>query len=88
MHDGILVYVGILHSGCCNPSLGLATKAKRVTRARAKRNVRECEDEDSHSQVGSHFGSWSLGGLLNLQRTIEEVKTFALKSFFISFESH
>jgi hypothetical protein len=25
----------------------------------------ECENEDSHSQVSSPFGSWSLGGLLN-----------------------
>jgi predicted aconitase len=86
MHDGILVYVGILHSGCRNPSLGLATQAKRVTRVRAKISVKECEDEDSHSQVGSHFGSWSPGGLPNLQRVIEEVKTLAVRRFFISLE--
>jgi hypothetical protein len=27
--------------------------------------LRECEDEDSHSQVSSYFGSWSPNGLLN-----------------------
>jgi hypothetical protein len=37
--------------------------------------LRECEDEDSHSQVSSYFGSWSLNGLPNLQRAIAEVKT-------------
>jgi hypothetical protein len=26
----------------------------------------ECENEDSHSQVNSPFGSWSSGGLPNL----------------------
>jgi hypothetical protein len=29
-------------------------------------SVKECEDEDSHSQVSSHFGSWNPGGLPNL----------------------
>jgi hypothetical protein len=41
---------------------------RRLARVWAKRSVRECEDEDSHSQVSSHFGSWSPGGLLNLQK--------------------
>jgi hypothetical protein len=32
-------------------------------------------NEHSHSQVSSHFGSWSPGGLLSLQRAIAGVKT-------------
>ncbi len=51
------------------------TKAKKVTRVRSSRSVRECEDEDSHSQVSSHLGSWSPGGLPNFQRAITKVKT-------------
>jgi hypothetical protein len=73
---------------CHNPSLGLATKAKRVTRAQAKRSVRKCEDEDSHSQVSSHFGSWSLGGLPNIQRAISKVKTPCIEEFFISLKRY
>jgi hypothetical protein len=80
--------VALLLSFCRNLSLGLVTKAKRVTRARAKRSVRECEDEDSHSQVSSHFGSWSLDELPNLQRIITEVKTPHIEEFFISLESY
>jgi hypothetical protein len=38
---------------------------QRLARVWAKRSVKECEDEDSHSQVSSHFGSWSHGGLPN-----------------------
>jgi hypothetical protein len=36
---------------------------QRFTKVRAKRSVKECEHEDSHSQVSSHFGSWSPDGL-------------------------
>jgi IS5 family transposase len=63
---------------CHNPSLGFMTKARaykgvnkegrpRVT-SHAPRNVGECEgmNEPSHSQVSSHFESWSLERLLNL----------------------
>ncbi len=48
--------------------------------------LRECEDEDSHSQVSSHVGSCSPGELPNLQRMIAEVKTPRIEEFFISFE--
>jgi hypothetical protein len=51
-------------------------------------SVRECEDEDSHSQVSSHFGSWSPGELPNLQRVITEVKTPRIQEFFMSLESY
>jgi hypothetical protein len=53
----------------------------------------ECENEDSHSQVSSPFGSWSPGswspgGLPNLQRAISEVKTPCIEELFISLESY
>jgi hypothetical protein len=41
-------------------------------------NVRE----HSHSQMNSHFGSWSPGGLPKLQKTITKVKTLRLEEFF------
>jgi hypothetical protein len=70
-------------------TLALGSRPRqRLARARAKRSVRECEDEDSHSQVSSHFGSWNLDGLPNLQRTITEVKTPRIEKFFISLESY
>ncbi len=50
--------------------------------------LRECEDEDSHSEVGSHVGRWSFGGLSNLQKTIIKVKTPCIGEFFISLESY
>jgi hypothetical protein len=52
------------------------------------KSVRECEDEDSHSQVSSHCGSWSPSGLPNLYRAIVEVKTPRIEEFFISLESY
>ncbi len=61
---------------------------RRLARVRAKRSVRKCEDEDSHSQVNSHFGSWNHGGLSNLQRIIVVVKTTCIEEFFISLESY
>jgi hypothetical protein len=48
----------------------------------------ECENEDSHSQVSSPFGSWSPGGLPNLQRAIAKVKTPCIKELFISLKSY
>ncbi len=33
----------------------------------APRSVEECEGMNPHSQVSSHFGSWSFNGLLNLE---------------------
>jgi len=49
---------------------------------------KECENEYSHSQVSSPFANWSPGGLLNLQRTIVEVKTSYIEKLFISLESY
>jgi len=48
----------------------------------------KCENEDSHSQVNSPFGSWSPSGLSNLQRAIVEVKTFCIHELFISLENY
>jgi hypothetical protein len=53
-----------------------------------RENVRECADEDSHSQVSSHFGNWSPNGLPNLQKAITGVKTPRIEIFFISLESY
>ncbi len=41
-------------------------------------------NESPHSQVNSHFVSWSPNGLLNLQRAILGVKTHWIKEFLIS----
>jgi hypothetical protein len=45
------------------------------------------ENEPSHFQVNSHFGSWSPNGLSNFQRAIEGVKTHWIETFLISLES-
>jgi hypothetical protein len=42
--------------------------------------------EPPHSQVSSHFGSWSPHGLLNFQRAIVEVKIHWNEDFIISLE--
>jgi hypothetical protein len=41
-----------------------------------------------HTPREFHFGSWSLGGLLNLQRLIAGVKTQWFEELFISMESY
>jgi hypothetical protein len=52
---------------------------------------RECRrmwgNEPSHSQVSSHFGSWSHDGLLNFQRAIIGAKTHWIEKFLISLKS-
>jgi hypothetical protein len=55
---------------------------RRLARVWAKRSVGECEDEDPHSKVSSHFGSWSPNGLPNFQKEIAEVKTPCIEEFF------
>jgi hypothetical protein len=44
-------------------------------------------NEPPHSQMSSHFESWSLNGLLNLHRVIAGVKTHWIEEFLISLES-
>jgi hypothetical protein len=75
---------------CCNPNLGLARlQAKMKSRICISRS-HECKrvlgNEHSHSQVNSHFGSWSPNGLLNLQKAIARVKTHWIEKFFILLE--
>jgi hypothetical protein len=100
----LFVYNGVIpshaiHNSVENPNsyttshiittLALGSRPRqRFTRALAKRSVRECEHEDSHSQVSSHFRSWSLGGLPNFQRAITKVKTPRIEDFFISSKSY
>ncbi len=55
-------FVFTFQPNCHNPSLGLAIK------------TRAC-NEPSHSQGSFHLGSWSPGGLPNVQRTITKAKT-------------
>ncbi len=73
-------------------ALGLQPR-QRLTRLRAKQETREPHlillgmqrvwgNEPSHSQVTSHFGSWSPNELLNLQRVIARVKTHWFEEFF------
>jgi hypothetical protein len=42
---------------------------------------------NSHTPREFHFGSWSSGGVPNLQRAIGGVKTQWLEKFFISMEN-
>jgi len=46
------------------------------------------EKEPSHTQVNFHFGNWSAGGFLNVQRAIVRVKTQWLEEFCVSLESY
>jgi hypothetical protein len=53
----------------CVTTLALGSRPRRrFAKARAKR---ECEDKDSHSQVSSHFGSWSEASLSSLLNPLE-----------------
>jgi hypothetical protein len=72
-------------NSCRNPSLGLTTKVKGFARVWAKRGAWECR-RVWESQMNSHFGSWSPGGVPKLERVIAKVKTLLLVKFFISLE--
>jgi len=89
-HNQVIKYVTTL-------ALGSWPK-QRFTKVRAKTGPgshitcsRKCKrvwgNEPSHSQVNSHFGNWSHGGLLNVQRTVSCVKTHWIENFFISLKS-
>jgi hypothetical protein len=45
------------------------------------------KNEPTHSQMGSHFGSWSLDGLPNFHRGILKDKIHWIKKLFIPLES-
>jgi hypothetical protein len=53
--------------------------------------VWECErvwrNEPPHSQVSSHFGSWTPNRLLNLERAIARGQPHLIEEFFITLES-
>jgi len=69
-------------------ALGLQRCGPRVKSRSHISCPRECGrvwgNEPPHSQVSSHFGSWSPDGLPNLQRIIAWVKTHWIEEFFIS----
>jgi hypothetical protein len=69
----------------CVATLALGLRPRqRLTKVQAKNEAQESHfmlpwgwecrrvwgNEHSHSQVSSHFGSWSPGGVLNFQKTI------------------
>jgi hypothetical protein len=69
---------------------GCKGASQREARESRQGSVRECrkvwESEPSHSQGNSHFGRWSPGGLLKLQRPIWGVKSQWLVALFVSME--
>jgi hypothetical protein len=71
-------------------ALGISPR-QRYGKVQAGSATRECRrvwgNEHTHSQVDSHFGSWSLNGLPNFQRTTGRVKIHWIENFFISLES-
>jgi len=91
-------YWGNSHHPCChNPKLGLTTKARVCKVANQKGSsgvmphapgsVKECEGIGLHTPKGTPtLGSWSPGGLLNVQKTILRIKTQWIEKFFISLE--
>jgi len=94
-----LIYLDNTSKSIFVATLTLGSWAKGLqecgTKGKPKRHIlypRECrkvwENEPSHSQVSSYFGSWSLGGLLNHQRAILGVKTHWIEDIFISLESY
>jgi hypothetical protein len=80
------------HFGPNVATLALGSRPRKgPARTRAKKEagfVGKCENEHSHSQMSFHFGSWSPGGLSNLQNVITGVKTHCIEEFFISLESY
>jgi hypothetical protein len=81
----------------CNPSFGLATKAKGVAKVRAKRklgvtsytlgSVRKCEGVNPHTPKWTPMlGVGVSKGLPNFQSAIAGAKTPCLEEFFISLE--
>jgi len=69
-------------------TLALGSQPRQgLTRLWTKRESREWKkvwgNEPSHSQGSFHFGSWSLGGLPNVQRVIAGAKTQLIENLFI-----
>jgi hypothetical protein len=74
----------------CVATLALGSRPRQgLVKVRAKReamSVGECENKHSHSQMNSHVGSWSPGGLPKFQRVISKGQTPHLEELFISLE--
>jgi hypothetical protein len=78
------IYVEEPHAICHDLSFVFTTKVRACKGAGQKWNlgitfyalggVGECGNELTHSQMGSHFWSWSFNGLLNFQRIILRFK--------------
>jgi len=66
---------------------GCGPRGKPGVTQHVLKSVRRCEGMNLHTSREFHFGSWSLGGVPNLQRVISGVKTQWLEEFFISLES-
>jgi hypothetical protein len=74
-------------------TLALGSRPRQgLVRLRAKREARGSDlmllgvqrvwrNEPSHSQVNSHFGSWSPNGLSNFQKAIAGVEPIGLKNY-------
>jgi hypothetical protein len=82
---------------CRNPSLGLVTNAKACKGVSQKKAweshfmllgvQKSVKDWTPHSQMSSHFGSWTPNGLPNFQRAISGVKIHWIEKFLISLKS-
>jgi hypothetical protein len=44
-------------------------------------------NEPPHSQMSSHFGSWSFNGIRNFQKAISRVKSHWIERFLISLKA-
>ncbi len=81
---------------CHDPNLGFATKERAWKGADRKCNLGviftllECErvweNEPTHSQMNSHFGTWSPYGIQNFQKVILGIKNHWIEKFFIPLE--
>jgi hypothetical protein len=58
----MLLFVILRYYSVATLALGSRPR-QNLARAWAKREVEECENEHSHSQMNSHAGSWSPCGL-------------------------
>jgi len=89
----IIIIYGPWSLWCSVATLALGSWPRQgLARSQAKREAQEWRkvwgNEPSHAQRSFHFGSWSLGGFLNVQRVIIRVKTQWFEEFFIPLESY
>jgi hypothetical protein len=66
-----------------------ARACKVASQEKKPESERKCEGMNPHTPKGAfHLGSWSLGGLSNVQRVIARVKTRWIEDFLIPLESY